>query len=305
MRHISDAERRWRLVVRHRLDPATRAAGAVEVAESLVVVHSSDPASVHLGLAARMTDPSGVKIERALYEERTLARIHGMRRTLFVVPAELAPVVQVSCTDAIAVQMRRRYAGVIEAGGITSDGPRWLRRAEEATLAALPDGEELTGAELSKRVPLLRETILVGEGKRYEARQAVTPWVLTLLAAEGRIVRGRPRGSWISSQYRWMTARTWLDGREAPSVLPLPAARAELVRRWLAAFGPGTLADLAWWTGWTATALRQALAEVGPAEVSLDAGATGLVLPADEGPPQEEPSEPASVFLPGLDSTVM
>ncbi|HEY8201597.1 MAG TPA: crosslink repair DNA glycosylase YcaQ family protein, partial [Actinomycetota bacterium] len=149
------------------------------------------------------------------------------------------------------------------------------------------------------------ETVLVGEGKKYEARQAVTPWVLTLLAADARIVRGRPRGSWISSQYRWMTARTWLDGRPAPPALPLPAARTELVRRWLAAFGPGTFADLAWWTGWTTTALRDALADIGPAEVSLDGGATGLVLPGDDAPPHEEPSGPAVVFLPALDSTVM
>jgi winged helix DNA-binding protein len=303
MRHVTDAQRRARLAVRHRLDPAARAGGALEVARSLVAVHSTDPASVFLGVAARMAAPSVADIEHALYDERTLVRIHGMRRTLFVVPADLAPVVQVSCTDAIAAQVRRRYAAVIEGGGIAPDGEKWLRQAEEATLVALPHGEELAGAELAKRVPLLRETILVGEGKRYETRQAVTPWVLTLLASCGHIVRGRPRGSWISSQYRWMTARTWLDGRAAPPPPTLQAARAELVRCWLAAFGPGTIADLVWWTGWTATAVRQVLADVNPAEVALDGGATGLVLPGDEVPPPGE--VPPAVFLPALDSTVM
>ncbi|MGH4031207.1 DNA glycosylase AlkZ-like family protein [Actinomycetota bacterium Odt1-20B] len=38
------------------------------------------------------------------------------------------------------------------------------------------------------------------------------------------------------------------------------AGRREVVRHWLAAFGPGTLADLKWWTGWTLTDTRKAVA---------------------------------------------
>jgi hypothetical protein len=34
--------------------------------------------------------------------------------------------------------------------------------------------------------------------------------------------------------------------------LPSDTASVALVRRWLAAFGPGTAADLKWWTGWAA-----------------------------------------------------
>jgi hypothetical protein len=73
--------------------------------------------------------------------------------------------------------------------------------------------------------------------------------VLFLLATEQRVVRGRPKGSWTSSQYRWAPMDAWLvDG--VPS-MPAPEARAALVRRWLAAFGPATTTDVKWWTGWT------------------------------------------------------
>ena len=40
------------------------------------------------------------------------------------------------------------------------------------------------------------------------------------------------------------------------------AARADLVRRWLARFGPGTLADIVWWTGWNQGDTRRALAAI-------------------------------------------
>lgn len=84
--------------------------------------------------------------------------------------------------------------------------------------------------------------------------------------------------------------------------LDVPAARAELVRRWLAAFGPGTVTDLRWWTGWTAAHVKQALAAVGPVEVDLD-GQAGLVLPEDVEPVAAPP--PWVALLPALDPTPM
>jgi hypothetical protein len=84
--------------------------------------------------------------------------------------------------------------------------------------------------------------------------------------------------------------------------LPRDAAQAELVRRWLRAFGPGTAADLQWWTGWTAGELRRALTQVDTVEVELD-GTTGLVLSDDL---DEVPApEPWVALLPALDPTVM
>ncbi len=93
--------------------------------------------------------------------------------------------------------------------------------------------------------------------------------------------------------------------RRVPGGLPTPqteAARAELVRRWLAAFGPGTIADLRWWTGWTLGEVRRALAVLETVEVELERG-TGLVLAGDL---ERVPSpEPWIALLPTLDTSVM
>ena len=128
----------------------------------------------------------------------------------------------------------------------------------------------------------------------------MTTWVLFLLAAEGRVVRGRPRGTWTSSQWRWVPAGSWLAA-PLPRLEPEPA-RAELARRWLAAYGPATVADLKWWSGWSLTHTRAALAAIGAVEVDLD-GTPGVVLPDDLEP--EPASEPWVALLPALDPTVM
>jgi hypothetical protein len=293
---IPDDQRRARLGVRHRL--AVPAADPVEAAGAVVALHSTDPASVFLSTRARTAPVPVEAIERALYTDRSLVRMLGMRRTVFVVPRDLAPVVQAACTTAIAAQQRRRYIQLLMQAGV-GDGA-WLAHLEEAAIRALAVRGEATGAELSTDEPRLRTPILMAEGKAYAARQNVTTWVLFLLAADGRIVRGRPRGSWTSSQYRWSPVDRWLPG--GLGELPVPHARAELVRRWLRAYGPGTVTDLRWWTGWTAGQVKQALAAVGPVEVDLG-GSTGLVL-ADDVAPVAAP-RPWVALLPALDPTPM
>ena len=301
VRRIGAQERRARLALRHHLAPAARADDVVQVAGDLVGLHGTDPASVFLAAAARLRQPEVAAIEHAMYEERTLLRMLGMRRTMFVVPVELAPIVQAACTDAIAAAQRRLLLQLLAQSGIAADDPeRWLAEVEGATVKALAARGQALASELAQDDPRLREQILLAEGKSYAARQSVVTRVLLVLAAEGRIARGRPRGSWVSGQYRWSLIESWLPG--GMPEWSAEAARAELVRRWLAAFGPGTMADLRWWTGLQAGQIKRALAAVGAVEVDLD-GVPGLVL-ADDLAPAADP-EPWVALLPALDPTVM
>ncbi|GAA4627277.1 winged helix DNA-binding domain-containing protein [Actinoallomurus vinaceus] len=296
IRAIKDEERRARLGTRHHLaDPADT---VVDVARALVALHGTDPASVYLAAAARMRVPDVGPVEKALYDDRLLLRMLAMRRTVFTVQAEFAPVVQVACSNDVARRERRKTVQFIEQAGLGDDA--WLREVEEATVAALRARGEAFTADLSADVPRLKERILLGEGKAYEARPTIANRVLLGLAAKGRIIRGRPRGSWTSSQFSWSPIEAWLpDGLPG---IPEDEARAELIRRWLAAYGPGTAADLKWWTGLTLTQIRKALGQVDVEKVDLG-GEDGYVL-ADDVDPVGDPG-PWVALLPALDPTVM
>ncbi|MEU7527003.1 winged helix DNA-binding domain-containing protein [Saccharothrix sp. NPDC042600] len=287
---ITDDDRRARLGRRHLL--AAKADTVEEVVDALVGLHATDPATVFLSACARLTSPSVAAVEEAFYERRSLVRLLCMRRTMFAVTADLAPVVDAAAARAIAAKER---AGLLKylAEGVGWDAER-LDEVERATLAALAARGEATVVELGRDVPDLLEQVVVAEGRKYETRQNVSSRVVRVLAADGRMRRSRPRGSWLSSQFRWAPAQ------------PFPAmdtdrARAELVRRWLAAFGPGTEADLKWWTGWTFGAVRAALKTVGAVEVALSTG-PGWALPDDLFTPA---TEPWVALLPALDPTPM
>src|SRR5262245_17224946 len=97
---ISTAERRARLGQRHRLAASHAAPSPELVACDVVALHGTDPATVFLSVAARVGVPASGDVERALYVDKTLVRMLGMRRTVFTVPVEVAPIVQAACTRA-------------------------------------------------------------------------------------------------------------------------------------------------------------------------------------------------------------
>jgi hypothetical protein len=234
-----------------------------------------------------------------LYEERAVVRMLGMRRTLFVVPRALRPIVQGACTDAIARRERTRLEGSIEASEVTDDPAGWLTQAERLALDAVTARGEASTAQVTRDVPELAQRLTIGQGK-WVAVQSVGSRVLPVLAAQGRLLRGRPLGSWVAGQYRWTPTAAWL-GEEQRRVEHAEAV-AELVRCWLHGFGPGTLADLRWWTGLGAAPVRKALTSIDAVEVELDDG-TGFVA-ADDTEPVRPPAAWAAL-LPSLDLTVM
>lgn len=201
----------------------------MEVARSLVAVHSTDPSSVYLTLLARMAGGDIGCVDRALYQDRTLIRLLGMRRTVFVTTLDIAPLIQAACSRAVAGTERRKLLGWLAESGVGDDVDGWLADVEQAALTALTARGEATAAELAADDPRLQVQIVLARGKSYEGRQNVASRVLFLLAAQGHVVRGRPRGSWTSHQYRWAPLALWCPegstaGRPKPRRWSWPAA---------------------------------------------------------------------------------
>ena len=301
---ISVRDRRARLGLRHRLalgsQPAAQPSGPAEVAASLVAVHGTDPSSVYLGILSRLAGGDVADVQRALYQDRTLIRLLGMRRTVFLATLDNAALIQAACARAVAARERRKLLGRLAESELPGDVADWLAEVEQAALGALAARGEATAAELAEDDPRLRTQIVLARGKAYEGRQNVASRVLFLLAAQGQVVRGRPRGSWTSHQYRWSPMELWCPG--GLDGWPTEAAEVELARRWLQAYGPATPDDLRWWAGWGKTQLSRVLTELKPAEVDLD-GVPGIALAGDLAPAPEV--EPWAALLPGLDSTPM
>jgi hypothetical protein len=304
-RTVRIGERRARLARRHRLLPGERTDDVATIADDLVALHSSDPVSVYLSAVARMADPSLLAVEKALYDDRSVVRHHGMRRTLWVGTPEVVRIAHGAATRKLVGPEHRRTAKLLTQSGV-ADPDAWLADARDQVMSALHEHGPMTARALGERVPALRLPLVLAAGSRNQTTASAHTRVLLQLGFEGYIVRTRPTGTWVNGAYTYAAVDDWLPG--GLGELGEREAAALLADRWLRRFGPATTTDLQWWAGWTGTLTRHALAdsEAVPVLVETDPDqqpVAGWLAAGDED--VVEPGDPWVAVLPGLDPTTM
>lgn len=301
---MTPEQRRHRLARRHHLHPGHRAPDVSTATHDMVVLHSTDPASVFLGLLARTEEVTVSDIEAALYDERSLVRILAMRRTLFVACADDATIPFVACSLLVAERQRKAMAKQLARGSDVADPESFITEAMAVAAAAIGEAGETSARALTEAHPILQTRWNPAPDSKWGASSPVTSRILSQLDMEGVIERCRPAGAdFTSTAHRWRLADATV--RERALDLDPAQARVTLLEWWLARFGPATEDDLVWWTGLTKTLVRRAVDELVVEPVDLD-GSPGMRLADDpsDGPDDVDPG-PWVALLPGLDPTAM
>nr|WP_246425244.1 winged helix DNA-binding domain-containing protein [Streptomonospora nanhaiensis] len=247
-------------------------------------LQAQEPQEPFTGLWSRLRAFDPAALSEALLE-RDVVRMHLMRRTVHLVTA----------ADALAwrtrhgAMLRQRVLGVYrrEFDGVDLDA---LAKAGRELLA---DGEPRTMAETAAAL---------AERWPEPTRRALGEMVVAALVPVAQIP---PRGLWrTKAGVRNVLLASWL-GREPDPPAPegTDPVGADLVRRYLAAFGPAASADLRAWCG--LAGLPAAVAAVRGELVSFrdERGRELLDLP---GAPRPDPAVPAPVrFLPAFDNALL
>lgn len=301
MRIFTNAERRARLARRHFLSPENPAGSLTDTVRSFVGLHATDLATPYLSLWARLPGFAVTDLDTGLYDHRTVVKHLAMRRTLWLVGVDDLPCIQSGASDRVAANELRKLVADAQKAGLEPDGETWVKVARAAVLRHLQEHGPTSARQLRAALPELAGSYDPAPGKSYGGETPLAPRILTVLGVHGEIMRGPNEGSWTVSRPRWASTADWLGSTYVRA--PADDARAELVRRWLAAFGPATVADIKWWFGHTLTWARHALRDVDAVEVELEGSGRGYVLPDDVEP--EPRAESCVALLPGLDVTTM
>ena len=290
--HISDEQRRARLVRRHFVDGAD----PVQISHNVNGFHSTTASTVHLSAWARNRELRPSDIETALYDERTLVKQLCMRRTLFVLTRPLLAAAVGAVGPRVGASERTNMLRDLrKTGHLDPDG--WIDGASAAVLDLLST-RTLAAADVRTALPEWDLGLVFdGDPKTYP----MLPRVLNRLAALGEVVRGPNRADWRRSKPEWTAMSSWLGEDLQP--LSVDDGHRALIENWLRTYGPGTETDLVWWLGSTKTAVRKALAELDVVEVDLDGGGIGYLMHDDVA--DVEPPPPSAALLPELDPATM
>ncbi len=204
------------LLARQLLLTRSAMTGADAIAH-LVGMQAQVPNAPYVGLWSRLRDFEPAELA-GLITSRRAVRIALMRNTLHLVTADdclmLRPIVQRLLTRAYQKADRTKLDEIVAAG--------------RAILDEQPRTNIELGRLLQKKFPT-HEPVILG----YAIRDNVA------------LVQIPPRGVWGQSLAATLTtAESWLGRPLAEST-----AGEELVRRYLRAFGPASLADVAAWSG--------------------------------------------------------
>lgn len=272
------------LARQHLLDRT--ATDAVATVAHLVALQSQTPTSAYLALHARVAGFTHADLAGPMLDRR-VGRIALLRDTVHLATAAdvlalwpvLAPTLRRHLTANVSAAPTLRQVDLDE-----------LRRVARAVLDA--DGP-LTAGDLGERLA--------------RTWPGLDPRSLAM-GARGLLplVQVTPRGVWGRSMpTTWTPADTWFGAGVAEPPDP-EAARADLLRRYLTAYGPATVADAQRWAG--LTGLASAAGRAGLVEVEHADGPRGrprVLLDVPDAPRPDEDAPAPVRLLPDFDDVLL
>jgi hypothetical protein len=193
---------------------------AREVVRHHLALQAQDLRAAQLALRARVPGLTPQDVDRALNEGEFVVTWVNRGTLHFVCPEDVHWLVALTGPTQAAAVTRRLALDDIS--------PDRAERAIDAIARALADEGPLTRAQLVERTGI--------EGQ---------PFIHVAFAAAYRGVV--VRGPLVGRQHAYVRPEDWIG--PPPKRVERDAALAELARRYLAAFGPATEADLAYWSG--------------------------------------------------------
>lgn len=206
----------------------------VETVEDILGLHSTSPTTPYLSLLARCREFHKEGLERELYMRKRLGRIRCMRKTVFVLTKLLIPLAFAATrgTSEIASRQFAKYLGISES------------QYEKTARVIL--------------VLLKRQGMTTSEVKKALGGRLNVSAILNLMCDKGLLIRGETEKGWRSNLYRYHRFDQYFPDINLDAYSQ-DEARAMLVERYIASYGPTTENDICWWTGFPRSEVRSVL----------------------------------------------
>jgi hypothetical protein len=238
-----------RLARHHLIVPAPRK-DLVDVVGALCGIHAQVMTSAEHSLGLRVRGMTAKSLSDALWKNRELVKTYGPRGTVHLLPAKEFGLWLAALRDTGRAE---DDAGRLEYLGMTAKDLARITDAITESLSEKPLTREQLGAVVAKRVGrwAVERTVVAFGGQ-----SQVWGAGIGLAARRGVLCFGPPVGAKVT----FVRAESWLGRFTVPDGAK---AQRELLRRYLAAYGPATPAEFAQWATITPARAKQLATELG------------------------------------------
>jgi hypothetical protein len=229
---------------KHHLTDASKISDIPKIVSDIGGLHATGSTPPFLSLYVRHTSFKKDMLIREMYVKRTLAKIRCVRKTIYIHPKSMLPILHNATIGALE---RASKAFMVRQG---------VSEKEYTSLAKkvlrLLSTEELTAKELKEKLSV---------------DWNISP-LLYYMCDQGLLVRAKPAGGWRDKNHHYAPFTTYFPDLNLDQVSE-GVATTELVRHYLSAFGPVTINDILWWSDLGKTRLHKALEGLGDDVITL------------------------------------
>jgi hypothetical protein len=206
----------------------------IQISNDLCGLHATGTIEPYLSLFVRMNNFKKDDLDRELYINRSMGRIRGMRKTLFIEPKEMIPIVHNSIRYT-TIQRDLKYLKY-----------RGISKAEYGKLSkqilALLHKDELSTSELKKILHSEKDIVAV----------------ISVMCDEMLLIRGKPLKSWKDRRIYYAPFKNYFPNLNLEEIDETVAIET-LIGKYIKTYGPVTVEDIVWWLGITKGKVNGAL----------------------------------------------
>jgi hypothetical protein len=222
------------VLYKHHLTQNSKIDDIIQITNDLCGLHSTELSTSYLSLFERTKNFKKEDLEKELYVKKTIGRIRGMRKTLFLQTREMIPIVHVA-TFKLSEKNFEKY---MEFHKVSLSE---YKKVSKEILNIL-EGNELSASEIRKELD----------------SNLNIPAVIQIMCNYGLLIRGRPIKNWKDRRNKYVRFKDYFPNIDL-SIKNAMNAIQILVEKYLRTYGPVTMNDLSWWSGLTKTEIKKAL----------------------------------------------
>ncbi len=236
MEEFTEIQVNYFILTKQHLTPESRINDITQIARNIGGLHATSQTTTYLSTFFRSTNLSKKDFEDEIYEKKNLGKIRCMRKSVFIQPKELIPIIYLATKK----QYAKRHEDYLKNLGVSLE--EYDKSAAE--IRKILSGRILSTTDIKKEV-LSKEH---------------TTHFIALMCDQLDIIRNKPLKSWRDKRHSYSLFEEYFPDLSFEDISEEESMKF-IVKHYLKCLGPATETDIVWWTGFNKTQTRKILFE--------------------------------------------